>query len=76
MSQEIIYGCKIDHKGDVNKGLSYLKNHWNDRYVLDVFENARTSMNHLGDFKVQGINGTYILKFIGEHHYSLSWKNY
>ena len=60
MSEEIIYGCRIENNGDVNKGLEYLRNHWNDRYVLDVFENARTSTNHFGDFKINDINGTYV----------------
>ncbi|HTE49109.1 MAG TPA: hypothetical protein VK675_04335 [Candidatus Paceibacterota bacterium] len=76
MSEEIINNCKIEHNGDVNIGLDYLKNHWDDRYVLDVFENAKTSENHFGDFKINGINGTYLLKYIGEHHYSLTWRNY
>lgn len=76
MSEEIINGCRIENNGDVHKGLEYLRNHWNDRYVLDVFENAKTSANHIGDFKIQNVNGIYVLKHIGEHHYSLTWRSY
>jgi hypothetical protein len=76
MQQEFIYNTTLDHNGDVKQGLAYLRNHWNDQYVLDVFENARTSYDRSGDFRVDNVPGTYILKFIAEHHYSLSWKSY
>ena len=76
MSEEIIYNCKIEHEGDFSKAFDYLRQHWNNKYILDVFENAKTSKNRTGDFRIPNIPGTYILKFIGEHHYSLSWRNY
>ena len=74
MSEEIIDGCRIEHNGDVNKGLRYLRDHWNDRYVLDVFEDARTSENRRGSFKVPDTNGHYVLEFIEEHNFSLYWR--
>ncbi len=74
MSEEI-YGCKIEHNGDVNRGLEYLREHWDNEYTLSVFRNAKTSEYRTADFRIQGVDGTYILKFIGEHHFSLSWKN-
>lgn len=71
-----IYECDIENNGDVNTGLEYLRNHWNDSYVLDVFENAKTSSDNIADMKIQGVNGTYILKYISNHYYSLSWREY
>ena len=76
MAEEMIYGTTIEHNGDVDKGLDYLRNHWNDRYILDVFENAKTSQYRSGDFKIQDINGIYVLKYLSEHHYSLSWRSF
>ena len=76
MTEKVIYNCRIEHDGDVNKGLHYLKDHWDDRYILDVFENAKTSTDRSGDFRIPNVEGTYVLRSIGEHHYSLHWKNY
>ncbi|MBP6060903.1 MAG: hypothetical protein KA515_02815 [Candidatus Pacebacteria bacterium] len=76
MAETWIFGCRIDNNGDVNRGLDYLRNHWNDRYILDVFENARTSRDRKADFKINDIKGVYILKYVAEHHYDLSWKDY
>ena len=72
-----IYGTEIEHNGDVDKGLEYLRNFWNDSYVLDVFENARTSVDRKADFRPNTYvgDGMYVLRFIGPHHYSLEWRD-
>ena len=74
---ETIYGTEIEHDGTVNHGLEYLKHHWNDRYILDVFENARTSADYKARFKINGdnSNGSYVLKYLSQHHYSLAWED-
>ncbi|MCE9585455.1 hypothetical protein K8Q94_02435 [Candidatus Nomurabacteria bacterium] len=71
-----IYECDIENNGDVDHALEYLRNHWNDSYVLDFFENAKTSSDYKADMKIQDVNGTYVLKYISPHYYSLEWHNY
>ena len=75
MKEEIIDGTRIEHNGDVNTGLEYLRNHWNDAYVLEKFENARTSADYQDSFTVNGVDGFYILKRLGDRHYSLRWSS-
>lgn len=76
MNTTTIYGTDIENNGDVDHGLDYLRNHWNDSYILDVFENARTSRDYKAYFKVPDTKGSYLLKFISLHHYSLEWREY
>lgn len=69
-----IYGTDIEHNGDVDYGLQWLENHWNDKYVLDVFENAKTSRDYSASFKIDGEKGVYVLKYISKDYYSLHWE--
>ncbi len=71
-----IHDCNIENNGDVDHGLDYLRHHWSDSYVLDAFENAKTSADRKADLKVPGQNGMYVLKHLGNHHYSLEWRKY
>jgi hypothetical protein len=77
MQSTTIGGTKIDHKGDVDNGLTYLRNNWSDSYVLDAFENARTSRDRQATFRSDKYagSGMYVLKYINERHYSLEWRD-
>ncbi|MCX6747659.1 MAG: hypothetical protein NTW98_01795 [Candidatus Nomurabacteria bacterium] len=72
---ETIYGTDIDHSGDVNDGLTWLRRNWNDAYVLDQFANAKRGPDYKAYMKIPNESGTYILKYISEHHFSFSWVN-
>ncbi len=75
MESRTIYGTEIEHNGDVDNGLEYLKRNWNTDYVADVFENAYSSYDRVARFRIPGSNerGSYVLKYIAQKHYSLSW---
>lgn len=77
MASRTIYGTEIEHNGDVDNGLEYLKNNWNTGYIADVFENAYSSYDHMARFRIPGDNstGSYVLKYIAQKHYSLSWQD-
>jgi len=76
MPERRIENTTIEHNGDVDRGIQYLDNHWNDQYVLDLFENARTSYDYKAFFKIDNTSeGSYLLKYIGPHHYFLSWQD-
>ncbi len=73
---ETIRGTTIEHNGDVDNGLKWLRNHWDDAYVLDIFENAKNSRDNVGEFRIEDVKGTYLLRCIDKdsHNYSLSWR--
>lgn len=70
-----IDNVKIEHSGDVNRGLEYLRSNWNDTYILEVFRDARTSSDNDGVFKVPGIDGHYVLRHSGGDSFSLGWRS-
>lgn len=74
---ETIYGTEIEHNGDVQMGLDYIYRHWNDSYILDVFENAKTSADYKARFKINfdHSNGSYVLTYVSPHHFALSWED-
>ncbi len=68
--------CDIENNGDINHALDYLRDHWNDSYVLDLFENAKTSRDQKADMRIPGYGGTYVLKYISPSYYSLDWHDF
>lgn len=74
MPEVFIGEVKIKHEGDVDQGLRYLREHWNDAYILEIFKDARTSSDRDGVLKINGIEGYYVLRYLGDDTFSLSWR--
>lgn len=74
MAEISIENVVIEHDGDVDQGLNYIRDHWNDRYVLEAFQDARTSSDRDGTIKIENIEGYYILRHLSDNRFSLIWR--